>query len=111
MIRDASTGQTVAVLADAPPRAIHWPEYLIEATCLGLFMLSVCVFGTLFEHPGSPIRQAIGDPLLRRIPMGLAMGLTAIALIYSPFGKRSGAHMNPAVTLTYARLGKITRLD
>ena len=39
------------------------------------------------------------------------MGLTAMALIYSPWGKRSGAHMNPAVTLTFLRLGKIARWD
>lgn len=89
--------------------SLHWPEYLIEATCLGLFMVSACVFGTLMEHPLSPVRQAIPDPLLRRIPMGLAMGLTAIALIYSPMGQRSGAHMNPATTLTFLRLGKVSR--
>jgi aquaporin Z len=90
---------------------LHWPEYLIEATCLGLFMVSACLFGTLFEHPSSPVRQAIDDPLLRRIPMGLAMGLTAIALIYSRMGQRSGAHMNPAVTLTFFRLGKVAGAD
>ena len=39
------------------------------------------------------------------------MGLTAIALIYSPLGQRSGAHLNPSVTLTFYRLGKIRRLD
>jgi aquaporin Z len=39
------------------------------------------------------------------------MGLTAMALVYSPIGKRSGAHMNPAVTLTFYRLGKIERWD
>src|SRR5690242_8210486 len=59
MIGDASTAQVVAARADAPDRAVHWPEYLIEAMCIALFMLSVCVFGTLFEHPGSPIRRAI----------------------------------------------------
>ena len=90
---------------------LHWPEYLIEATCLGLFMASACLFGTLFEHPSSPVRQAIDDPLLRRIPMGLAMGLTAIALIYSPMGQRSGAHMNPATTLTFFRLRKVAGAD
>src|SRR3954470_22831280 len=98
------------VRAGAPALTIHWPEYLIEATCLGLFMISACAFGTLFEHPASPVRQAIDNPLLRRIPMGLAMGLTAICLIYSPMGQRSGAHMNPATTLTFFRLGKVPGL-
>jgi aquaporin Z len=89
----------------------HWPEYAIEAAGLGFFMLSACAFGALLEHPGSPLRQAIGDPFARRVLMGLAMGLTAITIIYSPWGQRSGAHINPAVTLVFLRLGKIERRD
>ena len=38
-------------------------------------------------------------------------GLTAVALIYSPWGQRSGAHMNPAVTLSFLRLGKVAPWD
>jgi aquaporin Z len=89
----------------------HWPEYLIEACCLGLFMVMAVAVATLLEHPSSPIAGWSADPLIRRIPMGLAMGLTAAALIYSPMGQRSGAHMNPAVTLTFLRLGRIAPLD
>jgi aquaporin Z len=51
------------------------------------------------------------DPLARRFLMGLAMGGTAVALIYSRWGMQSGAHMNPAVTLTFHRLGKVPRRD
>ena len=83
----------------------EWREYLMEALNLGLFMLSACVFGTMLGHPASNLH--IEDPLTRRALMGVAMGLTAIAIIYSPFGQRSGAHMNPAVTATYWMLGRV----
>ena len=89
----------------------HWPEYLMEAAGLGLFMVSACVFGTLLGHPGSPVVQAVPDALARRVLMGLAMGLTAVGLIYSPWGQRSGAHFNPATTLTFWRLGKVAPAD
>ena len=91
--------------------AAHWPEYLMEAAGLGLFMVSACMFVALLEHPASPVRQWIEDAFLRRLLIGIAMGLTAVALIYSPWGKQSGAHLNPAVTLTFWRLGKIAGWD
>jgi aquaporin Z len=89
----------------------HWPEYLMEAAGLGTFMVSACAFGTLLEHPASPVRRAIDDVLLRRACMGVAMGLTAIALVYSPWGRRSGAHLNPSFTLSFLQLGKVQRWD
>ena len=89
----------------------HWPEYLIEAWALGTFMVSAALFTALLEYPGSPAHQLIPNADVRRALIGLAMGLTAIALIYSPWGQRSGAHMNPATTLTFLRLGKIQPWD
>lgn len=83
----------------------------MEAAELGLFMVSAGIFTCLFEYPTSPLHQAIANSDLRRFLMGIAMGTTAIALIYSPWGKQSGAHMNPAVTLTFYRLGKVKRRD
>lgn len=89
----------------------HWPEYLIEAGCLGTFMISACTFATFLGHPKSPASMWFTAPIPMRLVMGLAMGLTAILIIYSPWGMRSGAHMNPAVTLTFWRLGKVASWD
>ena len=89
----------------------HWQEYSIEAACLGLFMVSACSFTVLLEHPASALRHAITSSFARRMLTGIAMGLTAVALIYSPWGKQSGAHLNPSTTLTFFRLGKIEPWD
>jgi aquaporin Z len=90
---------------------LHWPEYLMEAAALGTFMISACVFGVLLGHPASAVHQAIESDVLRRIITGIAMGLTAIAIFCSPWGKRSGAHMNPAVTIAFWSLGKMAGRD
>ncbi len=83
----------------------------MEASLLGAFMVSACLFGVLYEFPGSPVHQFISSAFTRRLLGGVAMGLTAIAIIYSPWGKQSGAHINPATTLTFYRLGKMSGWD
>lgn len=72
-------------------------------------MVSACAFGVLLFHPGSPL-IGISAPV-RGLVMGIAMGSTAVGIIRSPWGQRSGAHFNPAVTLTFLRLGKIAWTD
>jgi aquaporin Z len=94
-----------------PAALLHWPEYLIEAGAIGTFMVSAAVFAAVLYHPLSPVARAISHEFVRRALMGLAMGSTATAIIYSPWGRRSGAHMNPAVTLTFFRLGKVAPPD
>lgn len=89
----------------------HWPEYLSEAAGLGAFMVSACAFAALLFHPASPAAQRIESETARRALMGAAMGLTNVLLVYSPWGMRSGAHNNPAVTLTFYRLGKVRGAD
>jgi aquaporin Z len=89
----------------------HWPEYLIEAAGLGTFMIFACVFTVLLMCPASPVAHWIVDPMWKRAVIGIAMGSTAIALIYSPWGRLSGAHFNPSVTIAFLRLDKIAPRD
>jgi aquaporin Z len=89
----------------------HWPEYLMEAWGLGTFMLSACLVTALLEHPASAAHRALADPAARRALVGVAMGATAIGIVYSPWGKQSGAHLNPSMTLAFLRLGRIAPWD
>ena len=89
----------------------NWPLYVFEGAELAIFMISACLFTVLLFHPSYPLLRLIPSAALRRIGMGAAMGGTAIGIIHSPMGKRSGAHFNPSITLTYLRLGKIARWD
>lgn len=82
----------------------------IDGAALAVLMVSACAFAVLLGHPESPARLVFG-PVMRRALTGLGMGATLVAIVYSRWGRRSGAHMNPALTLTFLRLGKISRAD
>ncbi len=83
-------------------------EYLAEFVGTAVLLLvglsAVCAdFATR-----SPVVSAIPDPNLRRLITGVIFAGTSAAIVYSPLGKRSGGHINPAVTLAFLRLGKIS---
>jgi aquaporin Z len=86
-------------------------KYADEAFGLGLFMVSASFFDALVQYPGLPFRHLIASAILRRFLVGLAMGLTALYIFTSKFGKQSGAYINPAVTLVRYRLGDINLID
>jgi aquaporin Z len=83
----------------------------MEGAEIGVLILVAAGLTLLFESPSSSVHHAIHSALARRALMALAIGVTVGALIYSPFGRRSGAHFNPAVTVTFFRIGKVDRWD
>jgi aquaporin Z len=89
----------------------NWRVYAIDGALLGGFMVSACLSVILLEHPALPGRQSIASGFIRRSLVGLAMGMTAVGLIYSRWGKRSGALMNPAMTIGFFRLGRLSAVD
>jgi len=62
-------------------------------------------------HPGSPFESWIPSASLRRLLTGTLFAGGATLVVYSRLGQRSGAHINPAVTLAFWTLGKIATRD
>ena len=50
-------------LGGAGSLRLHWPEYLMEAGEMSLYMFCTCSFATLLQHPASPVRQFFVKPL------------------------------------------------
>jgi aquaporin Z len=86
-------------------------HYLQEALGLAIFMISACFFGALIFSPQSSGHAAFQNDMQRNVLMGLMMGATAMFIFYSPFTAPSGSQINPAVTVTFLRLGKMCRYD
>ena len=85
----------------------HWPEYLMEAAQVALFLFLTCFFAGWILSPASPIRHVFDRSLEVRALMGLAVGVTVAAIVMTPWGQRSGGHFNPAITVAFYRLRKI----
>ena len=101
--------EVAGAVSEAPRKSLR--VFAMDGALLGLFMISACASVTAVEHPASPLRHWLASDFLRRALVGVAMGVTALVLIYSPWGKRSGAIMNPAVVLGFLRLGKLEPRD
>ena len=96
--------------ADAPrpqPKVGGWHPWEWACELLGTaFQLFVGFFVVaLMEAPGAPGRALIGSPGLRLVLIGLAFGVLAAIVALSPLGRRSGARLNPAVTLGFFARG------
>ena len=83
----------------------------MEFAEMGLYLFLTCLFATVSQHPRSPIRHLLPNDTVRRACFGISVGATLVAIVLTPWGKQSGGHLNPAMTFTFYRLGKVEFRD
>ena len=94
-------------LPASPPHVWHWPEYGVElvGTAWNVFVgLSAVVFNFA---PGLPGSRWIPDASLRLWVTGLIFAGSGSLYTISPWGRLSGSHINPSVTLGFSVSGKL----
>jgi aquaporin Z len=99
------------MVAQPPREGLHlriWVAELVATALLVLVGLSaVClVFGR-----GSPVASAIPSHSLGLLVTGLLFSGCNSLLAVSQLGRLSGAHLNPAVTLAFRALGRVSASD
>ncbi len=89
-----------------PPRAgLHLAEWACELVGTALLLLGGLSAVCLDFGPGSPLGSLATSP--RLLLTGLLFAGTGSLVAISPLGRRSGAHLNPAVSLAFWTQGKM----
>lgn len=71
-----------------------WAHYSIDAWGLGTFMFVAGMFAVALQRLPLPLEQRLAlHETVGRAIFGIAMEITAIAIVYSPWGARSGAYL------------------
>jgi aquaporin Z len=86
---------------------VPWPVFVSELVGTALLVLLGLSLVVLMFGEGSPIAGVLPSEGWRRLITGFLFGTTGALIVLSPVGKRSGAHINPVVTLAFRLMGKL----
>lgn len=90
---------------------LHWRIWSAEATGTALLVLGALSAVALNLGSGSPVAGVAPSTSAGLLFTGLLVGATVALIAVSPIGRLSGSHLNPAVTLAFGVLGRVSRQD
>jgi len=88
---DRTTGTSVTL---EPQNGWHWKEWLAESAGTAILLFAVVSAKDLAARAGPPLSSLPWRDLVTALAAGVAVAVVAI----SAMGRRSGAHLNPALT-------------
>lgn len=96
------TGSTTAASRGTGAKGgLHWNEWACELSGTALLLIGGFSAVCLDFGKGSAVARAIPSHSVRLLITGLLFAGTGSLVAVSPLGRRSGAHLNPAVTFAF----------
>jgi len=105
---DVAQGRTRSL---APRRRVHPRSWLSEFVGTAALLFSAVTCSRWLFAPNSALARLVTGVHWRMVIVGLVVGIVLSLLIVSPLGRRSGGHLNPAITIAFWRLGAFPRRD
>ena len=107
MTTSGATGAAVQAPRKHPEGGWHWVPWLCEYAGTALLLAGGLSAVFLDFGPSSPVATHVPSMSARLLLTGLLFAGTGSLVALSPLGRRSGAHLNPAVTLAFWTQGKV----
>jgi aquaporin Z len=93
--------------AAATTRVMPWQVFVSEMVGTAVLLLVGLSLVILMFGDGSPMKILLPSEGARRVITGFLFGAWGGLIALSPVGERSGAHINPIVTLAFRLAGRI----